>query len=194
MGWWKTINLEIHGGVYIYLHENPWFPPYKINQINRGLGPIPQPQWFGTLLQDLMLPTDSKLRDWDVVGTLERFQWGLPFVREKWNKLEVRCGTTSHGKQNMKKNHGHLLRMQLVGCNQRSNNRAALDNLYIYTMQVNFVADSCCVGQDITISPANLDFGQASATRWWISRFSRSVSQSDEWQESVGLVYSSLWW
>ena len=42
---------------------------HHTNQPNQGgLGPIPQ--WFGTLLQDLMLPTDSKLRDWDVVGTV----------------------------------------------------------------------------------------------------------------------------
>ena len=40
-----------------------------------------------------------------------------------WNK---------HHMENMKKNDGHLLRMQLVGCNQRSNNRATLDNIYIY--------------------------------------------------------------
>ena len=46
------------------------------------------------------------------------------------------------------------------GCQPTANKKGPLP-----LMQGKYASDNCCVCQDITISPANLDFGQASATR-----------------------------
>ena len=116
--------------VYLYSYmKTHGFPPYKSTK-SRWFGAHSPVVWDPTSRTWCCPPIPSwgTGMSWRFVGNASNegfLSWGKNETNWKYDVEQ-----TSHGKHE-KKRWTSFKRMQLVGCNQRSNNRATLDNIYI---------------------------------------------------------------